>query len=173
MIHANQTRSKVHHITRLLLAALGILFSTTHQKLLAATDDVEFNECAQALDQNPGTLTADYWRKPPLDAKVAQLEDPDLYGDVVIRWMSHKNQNGSTTFAILTRDPEPQPESDPDGFDLFYEKDGHVSEKTGVGANGFAFSKESNKGVNGLMFCTLGNLSRLWVWTGNNWEVSK
>ncbi len=121
------------------------------------------------MDQLPGTLTTDHWHETPLKPELAQLEDPTLYGSVVLKWISLKNHNGTTTFVIFTRDPGPQFEDDPDGFDLFYEKGGHVSAKSGVGANGFAFSKESNEGVNDLLFCTKDVIFK-WKWNKNNWN---
>lgn len=139
----------------------------------AATDDVEFDECVQALAQRPDALTADAWHKPPLDTKIAQFVQPLLDGDVVIRWISHKNQNGAVTISILTRDPEPQPEDDPDGFYVILEQGSHLSLKADVGAHGFSFSKEINKGINGIFFCTRGDVFKIWMWNGNNWEISK
>ena len=157
-----------------MLISIGMLLSTfSCQTAQAATDDVAFKECLQVFGQSPDTLTTDAWHTSSLDAKVAQLEKPNLYGSVVIRWISHKNQNGTTTIVVLTRDPDPQPEDDPDSFDIILEQQGHLSVKVGVGANGFSFAKQAQQGVNGLLFCTQGDLSKLWTWQGYNWGVSK
>ncbi len=157
-----------------ILISLGMLLSALScQNAHAATDDVAFKECLQAFSRSSAALTADVWHTSPLETKVSQLEKPNLYGDVVIRWMSHKNENGTTTIVVLIRDPDPQPEDDPDGFDIILEQQGHLSVKAGVGANGFSFAKESQQGSNGLLFCTQGDLSKVWTWQGNNWGISK
>ena len=87
------------------LIALGIALSAfIYQKAQAALDDAEFNACIQELDQRQDFLTIDSWHKAPPDARVAQFVKPLLYGDVVVRWISHKNQNGTTTISVLARD---------------------------------------------------------------------
>ena len=168
MIHTDKTTSRLFHITRPLLAALGI-FSLLCQQAEAATNDNVFNQCVQIFDHLPNTQTTDHWHKTALEPKLARLEDPNLYGSVILKWISNKNQNGTTSFVIFTRDPGPQFGDDPDGFDVFVEKDGQFSEKAEVAVNGFAFSKESNQGVNDLLFCTLGELYK-WKWDKNNWQ---
>jgi hypothetical protein len=150
--------------------SIGMLLSTfSCQTAQAATDDVAFKECLQVFGQSPDALTTDAWHTSPLDAKVAQLEKPNLYGSVIIRWISHKNQNGTTTIVVLTRDPDPQSEDDPDGFDVILEQQGHLSLKASVGVNGLSFSKESDEGVNGFLFCTRGQTFK-WKWNGSTWK---
>lgn len=173
MTHKIETKSAVSGIVKTLIA-LGVLLSAfTCHKAQAAMDDTEFNECLQIFDQSPEALTTDLWHKAPLPPQAAQFENQNLYGGIVIRWISHKNKNETTTIVILVRNPEPQMDDDPDGFDVILEQHGHLSMKASVGANGFAFSKERNKGINGLLFCTRGDTSKLWMWKNNNWDVSK
>jgi hypothetical protein len=170
MTDTNKMKRALPGTTNIFLITLGIFLSTSiFQKSQAALNDVAFNECIQALDQSPDALLPDTWHKTPLNARIEQLIEPSLYGDVVIRWINHKNQNGTITIVVLTRDPEPQPEDDPDGFYVILEQYDHLSLKADVGINGFSFSKESDKGVNGLLFCTRGQIFK-WQWSGNTWK---
>ncbi len=158
-----------------MLIALGILLSALiFQNSQAAVDDAEFNECFQELDQRPDLLATDAWHKAPLDTRVAQFIEPLLYGSVVIRWISHKNQNGTTTISVLARDPNtPLPADDPDSFYVILEQHDHLSLKANVGAHAFSFLKEGNEGVNSFLFCVDEVISEVWTWNGNDWETSK
>jgi len=131
-----------------------LLSTFSCQKAKAATADGAFNACLQVLDQSPDALRTDTWRNTPLDSKVTQLVEPLLYGSIVIRWISYKNDNGSTTIVVLIRDPGPQPGDDPDSFFVIFKQKDHLSLKDEVGANAFSFSKKSHDGVSGLLFCT-------------------
>ena len=170
MFHANKTTNSLFHITHPLLIALSILpLAFLCPRAKAATNDNAFNRCAQEMDQLPGTLTTDHWHKTPLPPKLAQLEDPTLYGSIVLRWISLKNQNGTTTIVIFTRGPGLQFQDDPDEFDVFLEKEGYFYENSEVAVNDFAFSKQSSQGVNDLLFCTKDVIFK-WKWKKNNWE---
>ena len=155
---------------KMVVILAGVFLVLAGQRSCAATDDTEFNDCIQAFRQSTDALTTDAWHSAPLDQKVAEFENSVLYGGVVIRWIRHKNEDGTSTIVALTRDPEPQPDDDPDNFDVILDNQGHLSLKDDVGANGFSFSKQKSKGVNGLLFCTSGNVSALWVWDGDNWH---
>ncbi|MDE1896983.1 MAG: hypothetical protein KGH91_07910 [Rhodospirillales bacterium] len=136
----------------------------------AATNDDAFNDCQQELSQDSDTLTSEAWKNSPLPPEIQNLVAPDLYGDVIIRWISHKNPNHTVSFVVLERDPEPQPADDPDGFDVILQTGQRASITTLVAANGFAFSKTATSGVNGLFFCTHGDISNEWTWSGKTWK---
>jgi hypothetical protein len=136
----------------------------------AATNDAAYNACLQELDHDPSALISEVWEKKPLPLGVQREISPNLFGDTVIRWVSHKNLNGTVSFSILTRDPEPQPVDDPDGFFIILQAGTHYSIAANVAANAFSFSKNETNGVNGLLFCTHGDISNEWVWDGKAWK---
>jgi hypothetical protein len=82
----------------------------------AAVGDEAFNECLQELNHDSDVLMNEVWKNPPLPRGIQKQISPDLYGDVIIRWISHKNSNGTVSFVVLTRDPDPQQNDDPDRF---------------------------------------------------------
>ncbi len=138
----------------------------------ADTNDAAFNDCQQKLSQDSDALTSEAWKNPPLPPEIQKLVSPDLYGDVIIRWISHKNPNHTVSFVVLERDPEPQPSYDPDGFDVILQTGQRASIIDSVATSDFIFSKRATKGVNGLLFCTYGAISNEWTWNGKAWSVA-
>ncbi len=153
-----------------LLSLAIMLLMLFGQKSQAALNDMAFNECIHALDQDFDILASDTWHKPPLNARIEQLIEPSLSGDAVIRWISHKNPNGTITIVVLTRDLTPdQPTADPDGFDVILQNRNNLAVKLWVSVNAFSFSKKSDRGVNSLLFCTQNRIFK-WKWNGNTWK---
>lgn len=144
---------------------LCCITTTTH----ASTDDGPFNECLQVLASDSNVLKGQIWHTTPLDPMLERAESALLYGDKIVRWTDHENANGTRTVVIMERADIPQPEDDPDGFDVFIESRGKVRSMANVSANAFAFSKNSNDGVSGLFWCQWDRIYREWVWYRDNW----
>lgn len=139
-------------------------------KSLAATDDRAFNICQQIFSHDNEVLKGVPWHSPPLEANIQKAVKPLLDGDSIIRWISYENKNGIGTVVVLTRSPEPQVEEDNDFLDVMTVRHGITSIQVLVAANGFAFTKNESKGMQGLIFCTAGGLGPEWIWDGHSWN---
>ncbi len=136
-----------------------------------ATDDLAFQDCRDLLNQDSDVLPGQVWYKPPVDRATQKAIAPQMrYEGSIIRWTYHINEDGSKTIVVLTRDASvPQPEDDPDGFDIFLERGDVSVEQDEVSANAFAFSAYETDHVNGLLFCTHAVISPEWDWDGHDW----
>jgi len=154
----------------LLPIALWVLLCGS-SSVRGATDDLAFQDCRDLLNQDSDVLPGQVWYKPPVDKATQSAIAPELkYGGTIVRWTYLVNEDGSKTIVVLNRDATiPQPEDDPDVFDLFMEKGGVAVEIDGVSANAFAFSAYETDHVNGLLFCTHAKISPEWDWDGHDW----
>lgn len=152
------------------LALVGVLVSFLRAKAQGATDDVKFNNCQKVLGQDNDVLKGIPWHSPPLDTGVEKTLEPAVLGDLVIRWMSHENGNGTRTVVVLTRGRDPVSEDDPDLFYILIEKNGLSSLREIFSVNAIAFVKGSQHGVAGLLSSTQGDLGGMLMWNGQEWE---
>jgi hypothetical protein len=136
----------------------------------AATDDNTFNDCIRLLNQQPDVIKNQIWYTTGLDKKIKKLEDSILYGGFVVRWTSHKNEDGTRTYIILNRGTDPAPEDDPDGFDIFIERNGNASYIETFAVNAEAFLKDNDAGIAGIVSCTQGEIGGRLMWNGHKWD---
>ena len=137
----------------------------------AATDDVAFNNCLESLNDSVEVLKSQIWRIAPLPTVIAEVVKPSLAGDLVIRWESHRNQNGSTSYIVLTRDAVKEfSEDDPDLFEIVLVRHGTAALTEIISANAAVFAKQSNLGILGILACRGGIIAKApLVWNGHHW----
>ncbi len=136
----------------------------------AATNDMAFNDCIQDLETNPSVSGDVSWHTSPLDPKLRRLEGAQLWGDHIVRWMVHRNQNGSRTIIIMTRAPDDVLADDPDSFDFYMQRGRTFTYVDAVSSSAVAISKHSNDGVSGLWVCTKDRIYNEWFWIGDDWK---
>jgi hypothetical protein len=140
----------------------AIFFLTLSRQSLAANDDGAYLAC----HQNFGNAV-DKWRKSPLPPNIRHVVRDILTLSTgtyvaqhplrpsVVRWVSHMNGNGTNTVVVELTSPH----TDFDDWIIFLQDGKAVAEKHYVHATGFAFSRNSSGGVNGLYFCGKGEPS--------------
>ena len=154
---------------------VGLLLLLGGPQARAAKDDVAFDQCLQAFKINPGVMKGVAWHATPLPAPVEKVvEVPDIEGWKIVRWTSHHNEDGTTSYIILTRDPDRNRiEDDPDLFELVLERHNFAKITDYVASNAVVFSKKSSQGVAGVQVCSRGGPLPYppFMWNGHHWAT--
>jgi hypothetical protein len=155
------------------VAAASLILTLLSPLARAETNDNEFNGCLHFFLLHPHGVVNEPWHSSRLPEHIEKIVRANLYGDFIVRWTDHKNQNGTITYAVLTRDPTDPVglADDTDLFEIILEQGSLASIKDYVSMDGFAFSTTQKDGINGLLFCIDQGSSPVWSWTGSDWSA--
>lgn len=154
----------------LLFYLFGLFGLATLRPALAAADDAAFNSCLKELNQQSDVLRTNSWHESPPPLGILRFENALSDVGHIQRWTYQENENGTETFVVLNRGNGPQPEDDPDTFDVFLENKGAIAYIETFSASAEAFLSTRTSGVNGIVLCTQGDIGGRLSWNGHEWD---